>query len=69
LPRFATESGAFPTTSGPGEGFSGREDGASGSRTFDASGLNAGKTYDFKVIGRNSIGEGPESAVKSIDAA
>jgi hypothetical protein len=29
----------------------------------------AGKTYDFKVIGRNSLGEGPESAVKSIDAA
>lgn len=38
-------------------------------RTYDASGLNAGKTYDFKVIGRNSLGEGPESAVKSIDAA
>lgn len=38
-------------------------------RTYDASGLSAGKTYDFKVIGRNSLGEGPESAVKSIDAA
>jgi hypothetical protein len=32
-------------------------------RTYDATGLNVGKDYSFKVVGRNSLGEGPESDV------
>lgn len=34
-------------------------------RFYDATGLAAGK-YDFKVIGRNSLGEGPESEVATV---
>jgi hypothetical protein len=36
--------------------------------TYDATGLPAG-SYDFKVIGRNSQGPGPESAVSTIVVA
>ena len=36
--------------------------------TYDATGLAAG-SYDFKVIGRNSQGPGPESAVASVAVA
>lgn len=32
---------------------------------YDATGLTPG-TYNFKVIGRNSLGEGPESAVATV---
>ena len=34
-------------------------------KTYNASGLAAG-TYEFKVIGRNSRGDGPESAVSIV---
>jgi hypothetical protein len=34
-------------------------------RTHDATGLVAGTNYNFKVTGRNSLGEGPESGVVS----
>jgi len=37
-------------------------------KTYDATGLAAG-SYDFKVIGRNSQGAGPESAVSTIVVA
>jgi hypothetical protein len=36
--------------------------------TYDATGLPAG-SYDFKVIGRNSQGPGPESTVSTIVVA
>ncbi len=36
--------------------------------TYDATGLAAG-SYDFKVIGRNSQGPGPESTVATINVA
>lgn len=37
-------------------------------KTYDATGLPAG-AYDFKVIGRNSKGDGPASAVTTITVA
>jgi hypothetical protein len=37
-------------------------------KTYDATGLAAG-SYDFKVIGRNSQGPGPESAVSTVVVA
>ena len=35
-------------------------------RTYDTGKLDAGVTFEFKVVGRNSLGDGPESAVASI---
>jgi len=37
-------------------------------KTYDATGLAAG-AYEFKVIGRNSKGDGPESAVSGVNVA
>ena len=37
-------------------------------KTYDAAGLAAG-AYEFKVVGRNSRGDGPESAVSTIPVA
>lgn len=37
-------------------------------KSYDATGLPAG-AYEFKVIGRNSKGDGPESAVTTINVA
>jgi hypothetical protein len=37
-------------------------------KTYDATGLAAG-SYDYKVIGGNSQGPGPESAVSTIVVA
>ncbi len=34
--------------------------------SYDATGLTAGSKYLFKVVGRNSLGEGPESEVATI---
>jgi hypothetical protein len=35
-------------------------------KTFDVTDLDAGSTYNFKVVGRNSLGDGPDSDVASI---
>ena len=37
-------------------------------KTYDAIGLAAG-AYDFKVVGRNSRGDGPESAVSTVNVS
>jgi hypothetical protein len=37
-------------------------------RTADAAGLNPNVSYTFKVVGRNSLGDGPESEAKTIKA-
>ncbi len=35
-------------------------------RTYDTGKLDQGATFQFKVVGRNSLGDGPESAVATI---